>query len=84
VTISVDTFKINAIVFIGDVIMCLTSDSPICELRTDLIFLWSKVSSVIQTLSVAHMKGKMFNLQITDLACKDQMQNVQVIGNANY
>ena len=35
-----------------------------CELRTDLIFLWIKDSSVIQTLSAAHIKGKMSNLLI--------------------
>ena len=54
--------------------LCLTSHWPIivnirvsscaCELWTDLIFLWIKVSSVIQTFSVAHIKGKMSNLSI--------------------
>ena len=59
VIMSVDTFKTDFIVFMGDVIMCLMSDLLICELRTDLIFLCIKVRSVIQTLSVAHIKGKM-------------------------
>jgi hypothetical protein len=31
------------------------------ELRTDLTFLWIKVSTVIQTLSAANIKGKMSN-----------------------
>jgi hypothetical protein len=54
----------GVIVFIGDVKMCLMSHWPIifnirvsscaCELRTELKFLWIKVSSVIQTWSVAH------------------------------
>ena len=35
-----------------------------CELRTDPIFSWVKVSSVIQTLLAAHIKGKMSNLLI--------------------
>ena len=75
VIIYVEIFKTGIIVFIGDVKMCSTPHWPIifnirvsscaCELRTDLIFLWIKVSSVIQTLSVAHIKGKMFNLLIT-------------------
>ena len=48
-------FKTGVIVFIGKVKM---------SLWTDLIFLWIKVSSVIQTLSAAHIKGKMSNLPI--------------------
>ena len=50
-------FICNIIVFIGDVKMCLMShwsiifnikvSSCTCELQTDLIFLWIKVSSVI-------------------------------------
>jgi hypothetical protein len=71
----VKIFKTDVIVFIGDVKMCLTShwllifnirfSSCPFELRTDLIFLWNQVSSVTQTLSVAHIKGKMSNLLIT-------------------
>ena len=61
---SVDTFKTDVILFIGDVIMCLASDWLIRELQTDLIFLWIKVSSVIQTLSSAHIKRKMSSLPI--------------------
>ena len=67
-------FKTGVIGFICDVKMCLTSHWPIIfnirvsscawELQTDLIFLWIKVSSVIQTFSVAHIKGKMSNLPI--------------------
>ena len=67
VMMSVEAFRTNFIVFIGDGIMCLTSDWPItctCELRTDLIFLWIKVSWVIQTLSAAHIKERMSNLPI--------------------
>jgi hypothetical protein len=48
VMMSVEAFRTDVIVFISDVIMCFTSDWPI---RTDLIYLWSKVSPVIQTLS---------------------------------
>jgi hypothetical protein len=59
------------IVFICDLKMCLSSHWPInfnirisscaCEVQTDLIFLWIKVNSVIQTLSAAE---KMSNLMI--------------------
>jgi len=35
-------------------------------LWTDLLFLWFKVSSVIQTLSAAHIKGKLSNLSINN------------------
>jgi hypothetical protein len=69
-----EIFKTGVIDFIGDIKMCLTShwliifnirvSSCACELRTDLIFLWIKVSSVIQTLSAAHIKGEIPNLPI--------------------
>ena len=63
--IYVEIFKTGVIVFIVDVkIFNIRVSSCTCELRTDLIFLWFKVSSVIQTLSAAHIKGKMSNLQI--------------------
>ena len=67
----VEIFHTGVIVFIGEVKICLRSHCPIifnirisslaCELRTDLIF---KVSLVIQTLSAAHIKGKMSNLSL--------------------
>ena len=70
----VKIFKTGILVFIGDVKMCLTShwhiifnirvSSSPCELRTDIIFLWIKVSSVIRTLSAALIKWKMSNLQM--------------------
>ena len=62
----VKIFKTSVIIFISDVKMCfsISVSSCACELRTDLIFLWIKVSSVIQTLSAAHIKGKLSNLQI--------------------
>jgi hypothetical protein len=70
----VKIFKTGVIVFIGEVKICFTSHWPIifnirvnsyaCELLTDLILLWIKVSSVILTLSAAHIKGKMSNLPI--------------------
>ena len=68
VIMSVEAFKTDIIVFIGDVIMCFTSDWQInlgMQVTTDLVFLWIKVISVIQTLSAAHIKGKMSNLSIT-------------------
>ena len=67
VIMSVEAFRTDVIVFISDVIMCFMSDWPItcaCELRSDLIFLWIKVSSVIQTLSAVPIKGKMSNCPI--------------------
>jgi len=65
----VKIFQTGIIVFIGEVKICLRSHCPIifksvlwhASLRTDLIF---KVSLVIQTLSAAHIKGKMSNLSI--------------------
>jgi hypothetical protein len=42
------------------------SDKLMHLLWTDLIFLWIKVSSVIQTLSAAHIKGKLSNLSINN------------------
>jgi hypothetical protein len=61
VIMHVKIFKTGVIVFIVDAKMCFSSPWPIisnirvsscaCELRTDLIFLSIKVSSVIQTLS---------------------------------
>jgi hypothetical protein len=65
----VDIFETSVIVFISDVKMCLITQTDIfqyrSQLRTDLIFLWIKVSSVIQTISAAHINpGKMSNLQI--------------------
>ena len=72
----VEIFKTSVIVFIGDIKMCLMSHWPIifnirvssctCKLRTDLIFLSSKVRSVIQNLSAAHIKEKMPNLLINN------------------
>ena len=65
VIMSVKALSTDLIVFIGDVIMCFTSDCMInLHIRTDPIFLWINVSSVIQTLSVAHIKGKISNLPI--------------------
>ena len=68
----VEIFKTDVIVSISDLKMCLMShlliifnisiSSCSCELQTDLIFLWIKVSSVFQTLSEAQIKGKMSNL----------------------
>ena len=75
----VEIFKTGVIVFIGDIKMCLTShwriifnirvSSCACELRTDLIFLWIKVSSVIQTLSAAHIKGKISKYRKQNQCC---------------
>ena len=60
--------------FIGEVKMCLMShwliifnirvSSCPCEFRTDVIFLWIKISSGIQTLSAAHIKEKISNLPL--------------------
>ena len=65
----VKIFKTGIIVFMGDVQMCLMTQTDNfqyrSQLRTDLTFLWIKVSSVIQTISAAHINpGKMSNLQI--------------------
>jgi hypothetical protein len=60
----VEIFKTEVIVFIGPIFFNITVSSCTCELRTDLIFLWIKVSSVIQTWSAIHIKGKMSNLPI--------------------
>ena len=72
VIIYVVIFITGVIVFIGDIEMWLTSHLPIMfnisqflpmRITNDLIFLWIKVSSVVQTLSEAH-KGKISNCQI--------------------
>ena len=46
------------------IIFNIRVSSCACELQTDLIFLWIKVSSVIQILSVAHIKGEMSKLLV--------------------
>jgi hypothetical protein len=72
VIIYVVIFITGVIVFIGDIEMWLTSHLPIMfnisqflpmRITNDLIFLWIKVSSVVQTLWEAH-KGKISNWQI--------------------
>ena len=72
VMIYVMIFITGVIVFIGDIDMWLTSHLPIMfnisqflpmRITNDLIFLWIKVSSVVQTLWEAH-KGKISNWQI--------------------
>ena len=65
-TIYVEIFKTDITVFICDVtqndkFQYQESVLAQCELRTDVMFLWIKVSSVIQTLSAPHIKGKIFN-----------------------
>jgi hypothetical protein len=73
---SVSTFKIAVILYniavFWDIEMWFTSHLPIMfnisqflsmRIMNDLIFLWIKVSSVVQTLSEAH-KGKISNCQI--------------------
>jgi len=62
---SVEDFRTEVIVFIGDLIMCFTSDCMInlC-IRTDPIFLWINVSSVIQSfISDTHQRE---NIQFAD------------------
>ena len=72
VIIYVVIFITGVIVLIGDIEMCLTSHLPIMfnisqflpmRITNDLIFLWIKVSSVVQILSEAH-KGEISNWQI--------------------
>jgi hypothetical protein len=78
--LSVEAFRTEVIVFIGGIIMCFTFVidrwTCACELRTDLIFLWFKVSSVIQTLSTAHIRGKMSNLPISCYTIDNQWQYI--------
>ena len=65
--ISVKAFSTDVIIFISDVIMYfyfrLTYKLGACELRIDLYFCGTR-SVMIQTLSAAHIKWKMFNLLI--------------------
>jgi hypothetical protein len=70
---NVNSFYKQVGLLIGDVKMYLMShwlviinirvSSCTCELRTDLIFLWIKVSSVIQTISSSHQRE---NVQFGD------------------
>jgi hypothetical protein len=69
VIMSVKVLGTDVILFIGDVIICFMSDWPI-NLRMRVTN-WPniKVSSVVQTLSAAHIKGKMSNLLINQMNC---------------
>jgi hypothetical protein len=67
---SVEAFRTDVIVFIGDIMMCFTSDWPINLCMR--VINWPNIfvdqsRSVIQTLSAAHIKGKMSNLPINIL-----------------
>ena len=82
----VKIFKTGIIFFIGDIKICSMSSWPIifnikvsswaCELWPDLIFFCMKVSSMIQTLSGAHIKGKMLHFlinSVTNLCLSDNV-----------
>ena len=61
----VEMFKTGVIVFVSAVKMCLMLVILTeCQIQTYLIFLWTKVSSVIQILSAAHIKRDMSRLSI--------------------
>ena len=52
-------------IFVDQIIFNIRVSSCVYEFWTDLIFLWVKFSSVIQTLSAPNIKGKISNLLIT-------------------